>query len=120
VAVLDWEMATVGDPLLDLGTTLGYWLEAGDPPALMALGLGITALPGNPTRAQLWARYGELRGMPMPPMGWYHAFGLFKIAVIAQQIYARWKAGHAKDARFAQLLGAVRLLAAQGETASRG
>lgn len=120
VAVLDWEMATVGDPLLDLGTTLGYWLEAGDPPALMALGLGITALPGNPTRAQLWARYGELRGMPMPPMGWYHAFGLFKIAVIAQQIYARWKAGHAKDARFAQLLGAVRLLAAQGEAASRG
>lgn len=119
VAVLDWEMATVGDPLLDLGTTLGYWLEAGDPPELMALGLGITALPGSPTRAELWARYGAVRGVPMPPMGWYHAFGHFKIAVIAQQIYARWKAGHAKDARFGLLLGAVRLLAAQGGRAAR-
>lgn len=118
VAVLDWEMATVGDPLLDLGTTLGYWLEAGDPPALMALGLGVTALPGNPTRATLWRRYGEVAGVAMPPMGWYHAFGLFKIAVIAQQIHARWKAGLTKDPRFAQLLGAVRLLAAEGGRAS--
>jgi hypothetical protein len=51
-------------------------------------------------------------------MAWYHAFGLFKIAVIAQQIYARWKAGHARDPRFAALLGAVRLLAAQGVVAA--
>jgi aminoglycoside phosphotransferase (APT) family kinase protein len=114
VAVLDWEMATVGDPLLDLGTTLGYWLEASDPPALMGLGLGITALPGNYTRAELWARYGELTGHAMPPLGWYHAFGLFKIAVIAQQIYARWKAGHTQDPRFGQLGEAVRLLGALG------
>ena len=117
-AVLDWEMATVGDPLLDLGTTLGYWLEAGDPPELMALGLGITALPGSPTRAELWARYGAVRGVAMPPMAWYHAFGLLKIAVIAQQIYARWKAGHARDPRFGALLGAVQLLAAQGRLAA--
>jgi aminoglycoside phosphotransferase (APT) family kinase protein len=120
VAVLDWEMATVGDPLLDLGTSLGYWLEAGDPPELMALGLGITALPGSPSRAALWAAYGVRRGLAMPPMAWYRAFGLFKIAVIAQQIYARWKTGHAKDPRFGALLGAVRLLAAQGAAAASG
>ncbi|MDX2184024.1 MAG: phosphotransferase family protein [Gemmatimonadaceae bacterium] len=117
-AVLDWEMATVGDPLLDLGTSLGYWLEADDPPQLKALGLGISALPGNLRRAELWARYGAVTGREIPPMGWYHAFGLFKIAVIAQQIYARWKAGLTTDPRFGALLGAVQLLAAQGRIAA--
>jgi aminoglycoside phosphotransferase (APT) family kinase protein len=116
-AVLDWEMATVGDPLLDLGTSLGYWLEAGDPKELMALGLGVTALPGNYTRAELWSRYGEIAGRDMPPLTWYYVFGLFKIAVIAQQIYARWKAGLTKDPRFGQLLAAVQLMARVGEAA---
>lgn len=117
-AVLDWEMATIGDPLLDLGTTLGYWLEADDPPQLKGLGLGVSALPGNLRRAELWARYGAVAGREMPPMAWYHAFGLFKIAVIAQQIYARWKAGLTTDPRFGALLGAVQLLAAQGRIAA--
>jgi aminoglycoside phosphotransferase (APT) family kinase protein len=115
VAVLDWEMATLGDPLLDLGTSLGYWLEAGDPPALMALGLGVTALPGSLTRAGVWEAYGARVGRTLPPPTWYHAFGMFKIAVIAQQIYARWVAGHTKDPRFGGLLGAVRLLGSQAE-----
>lgn len=116
IAVLDWEMATVGDPLLDIGTSLGYWVEAGDHPAFKSLGLGMTALPGNLTRAQLWERYLKKSGRSMRPATWYHAFGVFKIAVIAQQIYARHKKGQAPDERFAALDGAVRLLGEMGGT----
>jgi len=114
VAVLDWEMATLGDPLLDVGTTLAYWVEAGDHPAFKALGLGVTALPGNFTRAELWARYLQKSGRAMRPAAWYHAFGVFKVAVIAQQIFARYKKGHTTDERFARLGDAVRLLAEMG------
>ena len=114
LAVLDWEMATLGDPLMDLGTTLAYWVDADDPPELRALGLGITALPGNLTRAGLWARYGELVGRPLGNPGFYYAFGLFKLAVIAQQIYTRYKAGLTTDERFGALIDAVRALAAMG------
>jgi aminoglycoside phosphotransferase (APT) family kinase protein len=114
IAVLDWEMATLGDPLLDVGTALAYWVEAGDHPAFKALGLGVTALPGNFTRAELWARYLEKSGRAMRPVAWYHAFGLFKVAVIAQQIYARYRKGLTTDERFATLGEAVRLLAEMG------
>ncbi len=120
VAVLDWEMATLGDPLLDVGTTLGYWVEAGDPPAFRSLGLGITALPGNYTRSELWARYLEKAGRSMRPSAWYHAFGLFKIAVIAQQIFGRYKKGQTTDERFARLGDAVRLLAEMGGKTASG
>ncbi len=111
VGVLDWEMATLGDPLLDLGTSMGYWVESGDHPAFRSLGLGVTALPGNFTRCELWARYLELSGRSWADPRFYHAFGLFKIAVIAQQIYARYKLGLTTDARFARLGDAVALLA---------
>ncbi len=114
IAVLDWEMATLGDPLLDVGTSLAYWVEAGDHPAFKALGLGITALPGNFTRARLWERYLEKAGRSARPATFYHAFGLFKVAVIAQQIYARYKQGMTTDERFARLGDAVRLLGEMG------
>ncbi len=120
IAVLDWEMATVGDPLLDVGTSLGYWVEAGDHPAFKSLGLGITALPGNLTRAQLWERYLTKSGRSMRSAGWYHAFGVFKIAVIAQQIYARYKRGLTTDERFARLGEAVKLLGEMGGKVSNG
>lgn len=110
VAVLDWEMATVGDPLLDVGTALAYWIEAGDHPAFKALGLGVTALPGNLTRAQLWERYLAKSGRGSRPATWYHAFGVFKVAVIAQQIFARYRKGLTTDERFARLESAVTLL----------
>ena len=110
IAVLDWEMATLGDPLLDVGTSLAYWIEAGDHPAFKSLGLGITALPGNLTRAELWERYLKKSGRMQRAATWYHAFGVFKVAVIAQQIYARYRKGHSTDERFAQLGDVVRLL----------
>jgi aminoglycoside phosphotransferase (APT) family kinase protein len=111
VAVLDWEMATLGDPLLDVGTSLGYWVEAGDHPAFRSLGLGVTSLPGNFTRAELWTRYLELTGRQPMSSAFYHTFGLFKIAVIAQQIFFRYRKGLTTDERFARLGEAVQLLA---------
>lgn len=116
VAVLDWEMATIGDPHLDLGTTLAYWVEAGDPPLLRSLGLGVTALPGNLTREEVVARYEASSGRAVDEPVFYYAFGLFKVAVIAQQIHARYVKGFTKDERFAHLDRAV---AALGEVAVR-
>jgi aminoglycoside phosphotransferase (APT) family kinase protein len=115
-AVLDWEMATVGDPLLDLGTTLGYWVEAGDPPEMRALAMGPTALPGSLTRQELAERYAARTGADLGGLAFHHAFGLFKIAVIIQQIYARYRAGKTQDPRFADLDLAV---AAFGRMAAR-
>jgi aminoglycoside phosphotransferase (APT) family kinase protein len=102
-AILDWEMATIGDPLLDLGTTLAYWVEAGDAPIFRSLGLGVTALPGAYTRAEFVAAYAAARGIETPDVRFALAFGRFKVAVIAQQIYARFVRGMTADARFGKL-----------------
>jgi aminoglycoside phosphotransferase (APT) family kinase protein len=115
-AVLDWEMATVGDPLMDLGTSLAYWLEPGDPPALRALGLGLTAAAGSPRRAELVAAYARTTGRDVTHAAWYYVFGVFRLAVVAQQLHARHLAGHSRDPRFAGL-GAV--VAALGTVAER-
>jgi aminoglycoside phosphotransferase (APT) family kinase protein len=106
VAVLDWEMCTLGDPLLDLGTTLGYWLEPGDPPALVEM-FGLTTLPGNPTRAEVVERYRQASGQPGFDPLFYYVYGLVKIGVILQQIYHRYRQGQSQDPRFARLGGAV-------------
>lgn len=115
VAVLDWEMATVGDPLMDLGTTLGYWVHANDPPALRAVATGPTFIPGSLTRQELVDRYAEKSGCPVPNPLFYYSFGLFKIAVIVQQIYARYVRGHTKDERFGRMNGFVAALAEQAD-----
>lgn len=113
-AVLDWEMATLGDPLMDLGTALAYWAEPGDPDEMKVL--GITHLPGNLDRAGVVARYAEKTGRDVSGIRFHHACGLFKVGVIAQQIYARYVAGKTRDPRFAGLLHVVR---AAGRMASR-
>jgi aminoglycoside phosphotransferase (APT) family kinase protein len=117
VAVLDWEMATVGDPLMDLGTTLGYWVEAGDPPEMQLTAMGPTHLPGSLTRQELIERYSEQTGRPVAHAVFYYCFGLFKIAVIVQQIYARFVRGHTQDARFGHLNDLVAVLGEQGDRA---
>jgi aminoglycoside phosphotransferase (APT) family kinase protein len=117
VAVLDWEMATIGDPLMDLGTTLGYWVEAGDPPLLQGAAFGPTAISGSLTRQELAARYAEQTGRDIGNVLYFYAFGLFKIAVIIQQIYARYVRGHTSDARFAHLNNVVAVLADQADRA---
>src|SRR5439155_1441324 len=117
VAVLDWEMATVGDPLMDLGTTLGYWVEATDPEGLRQVATGPTDVPGSPTRQELVARYQERTGRQPGNVLFYYCYGLFKIAGIVQQIYARYVRGHTRDARFARLHGFVAALGRQAERA---
>ena len=111
-AILDWEMATIGDPLMDLGTTLAYWVEAGDAPIFRALGLGVTALPGSLTRAEVVQTYQRESGLDVSAAPFYFTFGLFKVAVIAQQIYARHVRGLTNDVRFATLDQVVLALAA--------
>lgn len=104
-AVLDWEMATVGDPLMDLGTTLAYWAQEDDPEILKMFNL--THLPGNMTRAEV-IRYYDLKSpLDMSNMLFFYVFGLFKVGVIAQQIYKRYKQGFANDPRFAALIHVV-------------
>jgi aminoglycoside phosphotransferase (APT) family kinase protein len=103
VAVLDWEMATIGDPLMDLGTTLGYWVQSGDPEPMHANAVGPTTLPGSLTRQDLVAHYADKTGRDMSHMLFYYCFGVYKIAVIVQQIYARYVRGHTRDERFGRL-----------------
>ena len=117
VAVLDWEMATVGDPLMDLGTMLGYWSDRDDPEEARARPYGPTFLPGSLTRMQIVERYAERSGRaPFSPL-FYYVFALFKIAVIVQQIYRRYVEGHTKDPRFAPLIHWVRVMGAQAARA---
>ncbi len=109
LAILDWEMATLGDPLMDLGTSLAYWIDHDDPPELASLRLSPTTLPGNPTRAEVAEFYCRLSGRDMGNIVFYYAYGLFKIAVIIQQIYYRYQQGHTQDPRFASLIKGVGL-----------
>ncbi|MGW8317615.1 MAG: phosphotransferase family protein [Candidatus Promineifilaceae bacterium] len=108
IGVLDWEMATIGDPLMDLGSTLGYWIEPGDPPEIQAMLFSPTTLPGNPSRAELVDSYAKLSGRDVSHLVFYFAYGLFKLGVIGQQIYYRYHQGYTEDPRFAGLIHAVR------------
>jgi aminoglycoside phosphotransferase (APT) family kinase protein len=110
-AVLDWEMVTVGDPLMDLGTTLGYWMarEAGD--AMLNMPFNPRALMENISRAELADMYASASGRDVLNILFYYIFGTFKIAAIAQQIYARYVKGFTRDPRFA---GFNRFVAALG------
>ncbi len=114
IAILDWEMATVGDPLMDLGTTLAYWAEASDPDALKPFNL--TWIPGNFTRKEVVEYYQQQSGTPIDHIVFYYAFGAFKVGVICQQIYYRYKQGLTNDPRFASLIYVIK---ACGENARR-
>ena len=108
--VLDWEMATVGDPRFDLATALGYWVQANDPPALQALALGVTNAPGCLTRREVVERYAARYGVRLENPVYWWAFGLAKVAVIVLQLYARYARGETRDERFAGLGGMAALL----------
>ncbi|MFC3414782.1 phosphotransferase family protein [Algoriphagus hitonicola] len=105
-SVLDWEMATVGDPLMDLGTSLAYWAEADDPAILKQF--NASYLPGNLSRSEIIAYYEKTSGFSTENMLFYYVFGLFKVGVIAQQIFKRFQLGQAKDPRFAALIEVVK------------
>jgi aminoglycoside phosphotransferase (APT) family kinase protein len=90
VGVLDWEMATIGDPLMDLGNALAYWVEPGDDFMTRRLRRQPTHLPGMLTRREVVARYLEKTGLRVDNYAFYEVYGLFRLAVIAQQIYFRY------------------------------
>lgn len=102
-AVLDWEMATLGDPLMDLGTSLGYWTVATDHDFVKQGIPSPTIFDGNPIRSEIAKMYAEKSGRKIDNLVFYYVFGLFKIAVIAQQIYFRFSKGFTTDPRFANL-----------------
>lgn len=99
VAVYDWDMCTLGDPLTDLGTLLSAWYEPGE--AFEFLSPMPSRAPGFMTRAEAIARYGERRGADVGRMPYYYVFGLFKMAVIVQQLYRRYHLGQTQDTRMA-------------------
>ncbi|MFY0630319.1 MAG: phosphotransferase family protein [Flavobacteriaceae bacterium] len=108
-SVLDWEMATLGDPLMDLGTSLGYWTVATDHDFVKQGIPSPTVFEGNPIRSEIVEMYAQKSGRDVNNIVFYYAFGLFKIAVIAQQIYYRYSKGLTTDPRFANLNKAAEL-----------
>lgn len=100
-AVYDWDMATRGDPLADLGTLMGSWFDPGEAPE--GLGLMPTTTNGWMDRAAAVSLYGDLSGSDMSRVDWYLVFGAWKLGVVLQQIYIRWLRGQTKDERFRSL-----------------
>ncbi len=111
IGVLDWEMSTIGDPLMDLGTFLGYWVEPTDEDVILMMKWGPTTDPGALTRKELVARYERATGRTVDNAVYYYVFGMFKTAVVIQQIYYRYKQGLTKDERFAVMIMGVHALA---------
>ena len=114
IAVLDWDMATRGDPLVDLGYLLNFWNEVGDDPRWHQVSRMPTNHAGFPTRAEVVERYAAQTGLDLDRITWYHVFGVFKLMVIVQQIYIRYLRGQTQDQRFACYGERVRNLARKG------
>ena len=109
IGVLDWEMATIGDPLMDLGSALAYWIEAADTPVLRTFRRQPSNVDGMLTRQQLVDYYAARSGQIITPEQWsfYEVFGLFRLAVIAQQVYYRFFHGQTTNPAYKQLRLAV-------------
>lgn len=110
VGVLDWEMSTIGDPLMDLGASLAYWVQADDDPAFVMLRRQPSHLPGMPTREEFVQRYAERSGRSIDDWRFYEVFGLFRLAVIIQQIWYRYRRGETTNPAFAQFGAGVNIL----------
>jgi aminoglycoside phosphotransferase (APT) family kinase protein len=101
VGVLDWEMATLGDPLMDLGNALAYWVQADDDEFFKRTRCQPTHLPGMLTRREVAEYYSKQTGREINNFEFYHVFGLFRLAVIVQQIYFRYSKGQSANPQFA-------------------
>ncbi len=109
LAILDWEMSTVGDPMMDLGTALAYWAQAED--GDFEKNFSLTWMPGNLTRQGFLERYVQQSGRDVSNVLFFYVFGIFKNAVVIQQLYSRYKKGLTKDERFAHIIFGVHMLA---------
>ena len=110
-SVFDWDMATLGDPLIDLGTLLGYWPEPGDPEPRAVQAAGAT--DPFPSRSEVVERYCAVTGLSGEDAWWFEAFALWKTVVVLQQIYIRYKRGQTQDERFAAMPERMPILADQ-------
>jgi aminoglycoside phosphotransferase (APT) family kinase protein len=104
IGVLDWEMTTIGDPLMDLGNTLAYWIEAGDPQPVQLMRRQPSNAPGMLTRREFADYYAERSGIEIENFDYYYTYGLFRLAAIVQQIYYRYFHGQTQDKRFAKFV----------------
>lgn len=113
VAVFDWDMATLGDPLSDLGGLLAYWTDDDDPPEVRAFSPMPADASGFPSRAELVERYAMRTSRNVDHIDFFHVLALFRLAVILAQIHIRWVRGQTQDDRFADLDELVKLIAAR-------
>jgi aminoglycoside phosphotransferase (APT) family kinase protein len=102
IGVLDWEMTTLGDPMMDLGGSIAYWIQADDEPMYHALRRQPSHVPGMLTRREVVAYYGERSGWSVDNFDFYEVFGLFRLMVILQQIYRRFVLAQTTNPRFAE------------------
>ncbi len=100
-AVLDWEISALGDPLMDLGNTLAYWTQADDPEGMKAMSMQPSFAAGMPTRAEICEMYARETGYDLSNFNYYYVYGVFRLAVILQQIYYRYYHGQTKNKNFA-------------------
>ena len=111
-SIFDWDMTTLGEPMIDLGTILNYWPDPGDPPnAGRVSHQGLLSM-GLPTRAEIVERYTERTGIDTGAARWYEAFAQWKTGVVVQQLYRRWEKGESTDPRMAVVADRLPLLAA--------
>ncbi len=115
IAFFDWDMTTLGDPLVDLGTLLNYWPDPGDERATRASHPGMEEM-GLPSRAEVVARYAERSGLDVARAGWYEAFAQWKTATVLEQLHYRWKVGDSKDPRMETIAARVPELAAAAQS----
>jgi aminoglycoside phosphotransferase (APT) family kinase protein len=99
IAIFDWDMCTLGDPLADLGQLLCYWPEAGDPAARIEAFPSPTLLPGFLTRAEVVQRYAERNGADVSHIAFYEAYGLWRTATVVAQLFMLYQQGQSKDER---------------------
>ena len=119
VAIFDWEMSTIGDPLADLGYLCTFWVDRDDPPAGIFEQHALTRAPGWPTRAELIARYEERSGRSMTDIRWYQALALWKIIVFMEGNYRRALAGSVDDPYLTTFGEAIAGLADRAEALTR-
>jgi len=110
IGVLDWEMATIGDPLMDLGNSLAYWMQRGDPILLRIMRLQPTHLKGMMTRHEVVDYYCRKTGIEIETFDFYRIYGLFRLVVIMQQIYYRYYHHQTRNKRFGRFIYLIKYL----------
>jgi len=119
-SIFDWDMTTLGDPLIDLGTLLNYWPDPDDPPEAQRFNNPGLAQMGLPTRAEITARYAVRTGVDPEAVRWWEAFALWKTVVVVQQLHRRWVRGESQDPRMAQIADRIPSLIVAARIALEG